>query len=545
MVVTEAAKKRKETPSSSSSDVICIDLTESDEESPPLPSSSRGSSLPKTSQTPADLTSTSSRGIRSSLKHKSRLKKPAKVTSISDRALKRLKVQQEARTSAAGSCPHSTIVLDDDDDVEMDRKPAARTTKTSPVLEDDGFQIMDAPQVPMVPLNTPTSAATGAARVTPVPASASKPGLASGPLPQPDTNDDVEIVGAKNELKLPHMRQHCTACPFDKTGFNLTGTYPLKTIQTNALTCDLCYCYVCDCPVKDCKSWSSKLEATTGNTLFSRDSNHCCATEDLPFWKSRRLLAKGQTTTTVARRYHDYSEDEDEEEEEDSFWHHFGASMRFGYGRYDSDEDDSESGNGSFYDPGPFAPESEIVQNDPSLIRCRRCGWYLRKGNRVCNNCGIMPAEICKFKRDENHWHLGQREISFQILSLARKAVGSDSTPSDEAEIDQDTFEHLLCVSPSSDAIVELLLAGAAADRDKASDPTFRAGIIVDSESDRCMLRHLFCFRGSYNIACTWDKEARKGVSIEMGPVADVDLCNQSLIIWISLDCRRSKLTCT
>lgn len=69
-------------------------------------------------------------------------------------------------------------------------------------------------------------------------------------------DDDIEIIGAKNELLLPHLRQDCTRFKFDMSPLNyFSKCYSEATLENNAKCCDLCYCYVCDCPVKDCKSW--------------------------------------------------------------------------------------------------------------------------------------------------------------------------------------------------------------------------------------------------------------------------------------------------
>ena len=65
--------------------------------------------------------------------------------------------------------------------------------------------------------------------------------------PANDTDGDVVICGTVNEMRLPHMRPHCTKFQFQ---LNLNNRSDVRV--SNALHCDLCYCYVCDKPVKEC-----------------------------------------------------------------------------------------------------------------------------------------------------------------------------------------------------------------------------------------------------------------------------------------------------
>ena len=87
-----------------------------------------------------------------------------------------------------------------------------------------------------------------------------------------DDEEEVIVMGSKNEVKLPHMRQHCTVHHFK------LHPYDEKVRQTNHSHCERCYCYVCDCLVKDCIAWD----------------HHCCATDRTTYWQQRRKNRKKQ-----------------------------------------------------------------------------------------------------------------------------------------------------------------------------------------------------------------------------------------------------------
>ena len=94
---------------------------------------------------------------------------------------------------------------------------------------------------------------------------------------KPNGDDDVEVMGTVNSVRLPHMRCHCTEYPFVE-----------NQKENNGQTCDLCYCYVCDVPVKECKEWKA---------------SHCDATDKGPrayYWNSlRQNTQTSKTTETV------------------------------------------------------------------------------------------------------------------------------------------------------------------------------------------------------------------------------------------------------
>ena len=94
-------------------------------------------------------------------------------------------------------------------------------------------------------------------------------------------DDEVMVVGHVNHVELPHLRQHCTAFPFDADTPDVCDVYAQSVVTVNVQSCPLCYCYVCDCPTKDCSKWHNE---ESGNFAV----NHCCATEKLDLWVQRR-----------------------------------------------------------------------------------------------------------------------------------------------------------------------------------------------------------------------------------------------------------------
>ena len=135
-------------------------------------------------------------------------------------------------------------VIDLCDSDDEDRKPAA-------VVHYDDVQVVDAPEPPSNPMETcPTANATLG------------------------TASDLTVIGTVNQVKLPHMRQHCPE-------------FPIGRDPTPARYCDCCYCYVCDVPVKECNNWTA----------------HCWATDEGPqanYYKRQRLDTRNKTTPSAA-----------------------------------------------------------------------------------------------------------------------------------------------------------------------------------------------------------------------------------------------------
>ncbi len=120
---------------------------------------------------------------------------------------------------------------------------AAAAKQPSPASDDDCVMLAEAPQQQMTlcPEQATTASSTG--------------NLKRG------DDDDIELVGCKNQCRFPHLRQHCIdkpfapASPYFVNGFLVCMTSPSPSLQggKNVEMCDLCYCYICDKPAKDCQ----------------------------------------------------------------------------------------------------------------------------------------------------------------------------------------------------------------------------------------------------------------------------------------------------
>lgn len=99
-------------------------------------------------------------------------------------------------------------------------------------------------------------------------------------------DDDVMLVGTKNQVSLPHMRPHCTNQPFQNKAGYIAAARTVKNMQY----CGNCYCYVCDSLVPQCKAWTT----------------HCHATDQGPrayYWKQERQKAKSNKGSPHSSKY--------------------------------------------------------------------------------------------------------------------------------------------------------------------------------------------------------------------------------------------------
>lgn len=358
---------------------------------------------------------------------------------------------------------------------ERRQKAIAETAKLA--LHVDGIEVVDAAVAapPIVPV----------ARVPAADTSATK------------TDDDIEIIGAKNELRLPHLRQDCTQFKFDPAsqhGYQYR-TYSRSTVDSNSKTCDLCYCYVCDCPAKDCKTWCSEVSTTCG-------ANHCCANNTVPFWTRERktFKATGKASLPTAAP---------------------ATAQRTN-----------------------ISTSSALRHDDFALIqrhKCRKCGYeqshffsqqirHLPNEADFCSHCGrvALANDLGKQQRKEFKKEgkvlFGTRKIKFRMKARdprkdpkysptwRRADTSLPEWQYSKADMKEDVFHHRIGSRPRSlRHMVEILAL-----KDKASALSRRSDhILVESEQDVDLLSLLYRIgaESSCNIEASWDKTAQNGVS--------------------------------
>jgi hypothetical protein len=123
---------------------------------------------------------------------------------------KNKRVKTECSDNAAMQYDDVEVV---DPPITEDRKPVAATAPTTnaPTINHDGVEIVDAP--------APLMAAAASAR-------------------KEDADEDLQVVGTKNAVRLPHNRCSCTTFKFTT---NPSNRDDLR--EANEKHCDLCYCY--------------------------------------------------------------------------------------------------------------------------------------------------------------------------------------------------------------------------------------------------------------------------------------------------------------
>ena len=69
-----------------------------------------------------------------------------------------------------------------------------------------------------------------------------------------DHDDEFQIIGDKNAMRLPHMRQHCVEHRFVEDNSRISVRMDATDVnECNQKYCNLCYCFVCDVPASECK----------------------------------------------------------------------------------------------------------------------------------------------------------------------------------------------------------------------------------------------------------------------------------------------------
>ena len=291
-------------------------------------------------------------------------------------------------------------------------------------------------------------------------------------------DEDVVVAGVRNEMRLPHMRQHCTTFRFNSTGpvataasasFNNHENYQISILEENNKSCDLCYCYICDGPVTDCKQWFS-------STSFTSQNNHCCASDNNGKWESMRMRCRANKArlSSSSGDSNKTSGDGDNNNDNSPHGSHLMKDCMSPYNRtcctscwcYICDTPANlcdEVYNHRYADPtkssdrelrarrklstydqdGPFDPRTtpDAIQ-DPSLSQCRHCLWYVRLSTHHrrsspssadwCGACGrvAMDKDLEKQQQQQttsstkgnskkqivvDSYFFGQKDIPFRI----------------------------------------------------------------------------------------------------------------------------------
>lgn len=133
------------------------------------------------------------------------------------------------------------IDLTSDDDGTPLKKPAAKPTGRSKAKDagskndsDDEVQVVERVQPPVILLAATDHGAGGS-------------GL---------HDEDVAVVGTRNEQVFMHVRHHCT-------------TFPVKS-NDPMIHCEKCCCYVCDTFASVCPEWSAHCRADPKSTEWQK-----------------------------------------------------------------------------------------------------------------------------------------------------------------------------------------------------------------------------------------------------------------------------------
>ena len=455
----------------------------------------------------------------------------------------------------------SVIDLTSDSGDEDCRKPAAFVTpkfpkvkherslpaRVTPKFEDDGLEIVEEP-------------------FTSPPAAAMMP--PSNTTATEDGDEDVQMVGGKNIVNLPHMRQHCTHTRFDPTiASAYLSIYKRETIDKNKDTCPQCYCYVCDKPAGECTSWFS---ATSDDRL----SNHCCANDTNAFWRTQRQMVKNPNGMNPSHSRHgmenEDDEDDDEDDEEDSYDESW-RNPRGWYGRYSrdymdfedyyasqyEDEDEDEEGYDeswrnmahALYGTAGRFPNNHIQDAKTAVARhpmvqqrtidCQKCAskisyhphqrkpLYCSKCGRVADDSSLQKkAEKQKhFKIETGHSLFGRKIFEFtletpdpremDVYSPYWKSIDSASPQAQlvKGELKYEAFCLEIGPRPSTSDLESLI--SALVSPSHSTERRHRSTLTGLSGVDYQILRtlHSVTYDGiSVGITASWDRTAHKGV---------------------------------
>eukprot|EP00557_Chaetoceros_sp_GSL56_P014231 CAMPEP_0176484956 /NCGR_PEP_ID=MMETSP0200_2-20121128/4783_1 /TAXON_ID=947934 /ORGANISM="Chaetoceros sp., Strain GSL56" /LENGTH=414 /DNA_ID=CAMNT_0017881569 /DNA_START=147 /DNA_END=1388 /DNA_ORIENTATION=+ len=343
------------------------------------------------------------------------------------------------------------IILSDDDDDDTDNKKSYSAVDTSG--NDDDVIIVEPPKT-----------ADGTISI------------------HEDLNDEVQAIGEKNAVHLPHMRQHCTKFQFYEDVRYRLSSYSVRSEliaearkgkELNAKHCDLCYCFICDKPVSQCENWSSEASSLNSHCHASDKGTHCF------YYKALRdSYKRGKTITpTPPLRTNGINGDR--------LFDHLGRLVN----NYNSPLAQTKAVRGG----GPFSPDDEVAKTDRDLTKCRKCGWYnlfshlnytrslhaYHTGSSYptcpldwCHACGRVASERdfekCQsepYEPVEGDVLFGSREIAFKVKAhdprkfekfskFWKDHEGSPEWEYDEAEMEYDFFRHRIGKRPTLSMIL-------------------------------------------------------------------------------------------
>jgi len=331
-------------------------------------------------------------------------------------------------------------------------------------------------------------------------------GLSTPLLAASKTNSkdaDVELLGTRNEVILPHSRHDCLKNVFllTKCSGPETGRAFRATCQ-NQKHCDKCYCYVCDCLASECKEWTKK--------------EHCNATDERNYWvrKRQEYKNKNQAKPSLAVA---------------------APELR-----------------GILTRPNRVLDYlREAARNTNSSIKCRKCGFeadfhYYHGDRKKCQKCGRVISErfmdkerSSKYTRIPNDLFLGERVFKFRISAPDLRSMheykdywqeADPSSPAsryEESEIEEDIFRYHLGIRPDTESIMNLV-----SNKEKGRfENDAQEAVILENENDFFLIKFLDLSssigKGNYidsrngsiigdnqirgNIEASWNKEDRTG----------------------------------
>jgi len=352
---------------------------------------------------------------------------------------------------------------------------------------------------------------------------------------------DVQMVGVVNEVKLPHMRQHCTKHKF----------VPNSTIS-NSKFCNLCYCFVCDVPAKECKHWYEDESSSESSPW------HCNANDKDRQWVQRRSQKKNLSSPQAC----DYDSD-DGSLSSGLFERMIGSGRNNFHGGYSSCEENDYSsffGYGSHRNlnrlpgDGPWKPDHADASKDGTLTKCRKCGWHSRLHNQsdfFCNDWCRKCGRVCDDKifgrtaksneriSKKDDVFFGEKIVPFRIVarnlrsmeafrdSWAAADESDEAWKYDQRDMEEEMFEQRFGERPTVSAVLRSTsiveekdlpgdgsLSDISSNRNSADE--VEAAVLEDGKYVllfRCLHGLEVACEGQIKsfITARWDKQARSG----------------------------------